>query len=83
MTVTVYTTPFCQQCNMTKRWLTKNNIPFNTVDLSESPDDLAAVKALGYEAAPVVLVSNGDPETELHWYGFNPTNLTRYTLNAA
>ena len=83
MIVTVYTTPNCQQCNMTKRWLTKNNVPYDTVDLSQSPDDLAAVRALGYAAAPVVLVSNGDPETELHWYGFNPEFLTRYTLNAA
>jgi len=83
MTVTIYTTPNCQQCNMTKRWLDKNNVPYSTVDLSESPDDLAAVRALGYASAPVVIVSNGDPETDLHWFGFRPDNLTRYTLAAA
>ena len=83
MIVTVYTTPNCQQCNMTKRWLTKNNVPYDTVDLSQSPDDLAAVRALGYAAAPVVIVSNGDPETDLHWFGFNPTFLQRYALPKA
>lgn len=81
--VTVYTTPACSQCRMTKRWLDSKGIDYSTVDLSQSPDDLAAVKALGYEAAPVVIVSNGDPETDLHWYGFRPDHLTRYTSQEA
>ena len=83
MIVTVYTTPDCSQCNLTKNWLTKNNVEFTTVDLSQSPDDLAAVRALGYASAPVIVVSNGDPETDLHWYGFRPDNLTRYTTPKA
>ena len=66
MTITVYTTPSCQQCNMTKRWLTKNDITFNTVDLTTSPEAAAMVKALGYRAAPVVMAG-----TE-HWTGFRP-----------
>lgn len=83
MTITVYTTPSCSQCNLTKRWLTTHDIPFNVIDLSQSPDDMAAVKALGYAAAPVVIVSTGDAETDIHWYGFRPDNLQRYAAPAA
>lgn len=82
MKITVYTTPGCSQCNLTKKWLTTRSIPFDVVDLSESPADMAAVKALGYAAAPVIIVSNGDAETDIHWYGFNPANLARYTAPA-
>lgn len=82
-TITVYTTPECGQCNLTKNWLTNRDIPFETVDLSESPDDLAAVRELGYSSAPVVIVSNGAPENDLHWFGFRPDFLTRYTVGAA
>lgn len=81
--ITVYTAPECGQCNLTKNWLTTRTIPFETVDLSESPDDLAAVRELGYSSAPVVIVSNGNPETNLHWFGFRPDFLTRYTVGAA
>ena len=81
-TVTVYTTPACRQCQMTKDWLTKNGVPFTPVDLSESPRDLEAVRALGYQAAPVVIVNDdGDPGNEKHWYGFRPDLLTEFTTN--
>ncbi|MER2134167.1 MAG: glutaredoxin-like protein NrdH [Arthrobacter sp.] len=66
MTVTVYTTPSCQQCNMTKRWLTKNNIPFEAVDLTQSPEAAAMVKGLGFTSAPVVVAGNDT------WFGFRP-----------
>lgn len=79
-TITVYTTPDCRQCKMTKAWLTGKGIPFNTVDLSESPGDLEAVRALGYQAAPVIIVSKGDPRNEVHWYGFNPDLLTEHAV---
>ena len=64
-TTRVYTTPGCAQCVMTKRWLDSRGIDYDTMDLSESPDDYEAVKALGYKAAPVVAV--GEHE---HWSGF-------------
>ena len=79
MTITVYTSPNCQQCTATKRWLDKRGINFTTIDVSTSPDDLAAIKSLGYKAAPVTIVSTGDPEMELHWQGFDVNNLRKYT----
>lgn len=83
MTITVYTKPNCQPCRATKRWLDKRGIEYSTIDVTTSPADLAAVKALGYEGVPVVIVSNGDPETDLHWHGFHPDNLTKYTTTKA
>ena len=83
MLLTIYTLPNCQQCNATKRWLEKRGLPYAAVDLSENPADAQAVAALGYTQAPVIVVSNGDPETDLHWGGFNPDHLERYAGSLA
>lgn len=77
MTITVYTKTHCQQCLMTKRWLDKRGHQYTTVNLEESPDDLAAVQELGYAQAPVVVVSKrGGPD--VHWSGFDPIELSEY-----
>lgn len=77
-TVRVYTTPACVQCRSTKRWLDRHGVTYEAVDLSRSPDDLAAVKSLGYEAAPVVIVST--PTGDAHWYGFRADLLAEFCL---
>lgn len=65
MQVTVYTTPSCPQCEMTKKTLTRENINFTVVDLSQDDVAMDMVKnELGYAAAPVVVA--GDQ----HWSGF-------------
>lgn len=76
MTLTVYTTPSCQQCTMTKNWLTKNAIPFEAVDLTQSPESAEFVKELGYSSAPVVVTAQGS------WSGFRP-DLLAPLVNAA
>jgi len=79
-TITVYTTPGCVQCTPTKRWLDKKHIPYREVDITlpEHEADAKAIKELGFTQAPVVIVSTGDPETDLMWSGFIPDNLTKY-----
>jgi glutaredoxin-like protein NrdH len=79
-TITVYTKNNCVQCDRTKKWLDKNGVAYTTVNMDESPADLEAVKELGFLTAPVVIVSTGDPETELMWGGFIPDNLRKYTI---
>lgn len=64
MSVTVYTLPHCVQCDTTKRMLEKNNIEFNTVDLTQDDTAYEMVKSLGYQSAPVVIAG------EDHWSGF-------------
>lgn len=65
MQVTVYTTPTCPQCEMTKKVLTRGNVEFEVVDLSTNPEAMTYVKEeLGYAAAPVVVAGTQ------HWSGF-------------
>jgi glutaredoxin-like protein NrdH len=78
MTLTVYTQPSCQPCKATKRWLDKRGIIYQEVDVTTSPKDAEAIRALGFKEAPVVIVSSGDPELDLMWSGFDPNNLTKY-----
>jgi len=80
LNITVYSTPKCVQCNLTKNWLKGNGVSYREVNLATSPDDLAAVQALGYASAPVVIVNdNGDTQDEKHWYGFRPDLLEEFT----
>ena len=74
---TVYTTPGCQQCNATKRWMDQVGVKYRSVDLSlpENAGDAGAVKALGYLAAPVVVA--GDD----HWGGFRPDKINELAKN--
>lgn len=69
--ITVYTTPACPQCHMTKQWLDRAGLTYRVVDLTTSPADMAAVKAMGYQSAPVVCTDDD------HWSGFRPDLLMR------
>lgn len=68
--VTVYSLPNCVQCDSTKRLLTRNEISYSEVDLSQDPDAMAMVRELGYTGAPVVVAG------EDHWSGFRPDKLS-------
>lgn len=82
--VTVYTTPSCSQCTLTKNWLNdpkRGNMKdqYDIVDLTTNPEAYEAVKALGYASAPVVIVNDtGDTKDEKHWYGFRPDLLEQF-----
>lgn len=69
--ITVYGKPRCVQCDATKRALNKRGIPYTYVDVTENPDALAHIKALGYTSAPVVELSNGIDS----WSGYQPGKL--------
>ena len=83
MQVTVYTQPSCQPCKAVKRWLDRRGITYTAVDVSESPADLEAIKALGYNSVPVTVVNYGDTETELHWQGLVVDHMTKYIAQKA
>lgn len=68
--VKVYTLPACVQCDSTKRMLTRKDISFEEINMSENLDALDMVKELGYTAAPVVIA--GDD----HWSGFRPDKIS-------
>ena len=69
MSITVYTKPACVQCDATKRLLTKLELEFETVDITENQDAFEMLIAKGFQAAPVV--NAGDD----WWAGFNPDKI--------
>lgn len=66
---TVYTKNNCVQCDMTKRLMDKMGIEYDTVNISENPEELDRLIELGYKAAPVVITDNDS------WAGFNPDKI--------
>lgn len=79
-TITLYSRPDCQPCKRIKGWLERNGVTYQEVNVEASPADREAIKALGYAGVPVTVVSNGDPETDIHWQGLVLANLEKYTL---
>lgn len=78
LSVVLYTTPSCVQCNATKRKLTDLGVAFRTVDLSlpEHADAHTYVTdVLGFKAAPVVVVYDDSDEVDRSWSGFQPAEL--------
>ena len=75
MSITVYTKPSCVQCNATKRALAKAGMAYEEIDLTVDADALEAVKALGYQQAPVVF-ADGD-----HWSGFRPDKIKALSVS--
>lgn len=68
-TVTVYSRPDCVQCNATYRALSKKGIAYETVGLSQDPDALEHIRALGHLRAPVIIAGQD------HWSGFRPDKI--------
>lgn len=64
MQISVYSTPNCPQCKMSKKMLDEAGVEYQDIDLSQDPEAMAMVKELGYTAAPVVVVGKE------HWSGF-------------
>ena len=67
MKVIVYSKVNCVQCDATKRWLKKNDIPFEEESLT--PELIEEFKVEGFMSAPVVKT---DVET---WAGFRISKL--------
>ena len=66
---TVYTKPACVQCDMTKRYMDKNGIPYTTVDITQDPEALEMILGMGFSSAPVVISEVGS------WAGFQPDKI--------
>lgn len=75
MPITVYTTPSCPGCLLTKKALDKHRVAYETVDISQDKDAHAYVTGLGYTSAPVVVV---DENTS--WAGFRPDRIKELGL---
>ena len=70
--LTVYSKPNCSQCEMTKMWLNRNKIQFESLDVSEYPEKLEEIKLNGFQQLPVVAL---DEHFDNAWSGFNVDRL--------
>ena len=68
--ITVYSRPDCYGCKATHRALSKKNIPYTSIDVSQDPGAHDYVKSLGYTSLPVVVTDNE------HWSGYRPDRIT-------
>ena len=66
---TVYTKPNCVQCDATKKYMDKNGIQYNTVDITQDQEALDMILGMGFSSAPVVI--SGD----LSFAGFQPDKI--------
>lgn len=71
--VSVFSKPACPQCEATKRFFTKHEVPFKVIDISEDPSAIDFIKKLNssYSSLPVVL----DEQRSAHWSGMNMSEL--------
>jgi glutaredoxin-like protein NrdH len=67
--VVVYSKPNCQQCEMTKTYLSNKGVDYIVVDISKDQDAFSRISQLGYRQVPVV------ESGEEHWSGFQPAKL--------
>ena len=68
--LTVYTTPNCPGCKMTRRQLDKAGVAYEAVDLSSRPDLVDQFRAEGLRQAPIIETSDGQRTA-----GFNPSRI--------
>lgn len=82
--VTVYTTPNCGQCVLTKHALKRKGVLYTEVDITEDATALDYIKnTLGHSQAPVVVAWPENLADPVDWYGFRPDLISRYLKSAA
>lgn len=68
-TLTLYTTPHCPPCRLTRDALDRAGVAYTIVDLSEHPELLAQLRKEGLAQAPVI--DDGEARTG----GFRPDRI--------
>jgi glutaredoxin-like protein NrdH len=54
---------------MTKRYMDKNGVSYDTVDITQDPEALEMILGMGFSSAPVVISEKGS------WAGFQPDKI--------
>lgn len=81
MSISVYSKPGCVQCTATERHF--GATPHEVIDVTADENALATVHALGYRAAPVVVIRDAAGTMLDHWSGFNPDAIDTWRQRAA
>ena len=57
MTLTIYSAPWCPDCRVAKRFLTKHNLPFTEIDIESTPGAAdEVIKHTGKRAIPQFVI---------------------------
>jgi len=57
MTLTLYSAPWCPDCRVAKRFLTKHNLPFTEIDIESTPGAAdEVIKHTGKRAIPQFVI---------------------------
>lgn len=67
--ITVFSKNNCMQCKMTKKFLEKEAVAFQEINIDEQPEYIEHVKDLGFAAAPVIQAG------DIVFSGFQPAKL--------
>ena len=59
--ITIYTTTWCGDCRRSKRFLNRNGVPYEEIDIEETPEAAAIVQGLnhGRRRVPTILIEGG------------------------
>lgn len=71
MTLTVYSKTICQPCRATKRKLDLVGLPYDAVNVDETPEAADYLIEKGYRETPVVELTL-DGEVARTWTGYRP-----------
>lgn len=67
---TLYSNEGCRPCGFAEKLMTKEEIPFQVIKISENEEARELVKSLGYMQTPVIVAADGS-----HFGGFNPDRI--------
>lgn len=68
--ITVYTSPACIQCTMTKKALDRAGIAYREIDVQADTTAADQLRAAGHQALPVIDAGNAGT-----WTGFQPDKI--------
>jgi glutaredoxin-like protein NrdH len=71
--IRIFTKKFCPGCTMTKQLMDRLKLEYQTIDISDDPAAIEALRALGYYSVPIVMVDNGS--NVVGWTGFRPDKI--------
>ena len=75
MALVVYSRDNCPQCNFTKEFLKKHDIPFETVNVEVQDGALEILRHYGFQSLPVVSIDDEFDNPDKAWAGFQIDNL--------
>ncbi|WP_027108376.1 glutaredoxin-like protein NrdH [Lacticigenium naphthae] len=73
--IILYTKIGCGQCLFTKKQLEKMHLAFEEKNISQNPEWIDEVKALGFQSLPVISIEGEEP-----FSGYQPDKLEKLVM---